>query len=573
MRGIMRPRRRIVLSIVLLLAGTFTLGPAYSDGYMSHAQASVSKKPPEIPYQRAVLSYRDGYETMVVESWVRDEATEFAWIVPVPEKPSKLEQGSAAMLESFSSYIQPRILLGSEFPILEYLLSPLVVLNVLFWALSVVLYRRTPEEAINGRLLAFSLIYFVVFFLCIPRLGGRTEPAGLAGYRKVSGVTLDEAKSLGNLDVVVLSPQSAEGLATWIAENGFAELPADALDTVSSYISEHWHFVVAKLRGDAKKVGRPTPLQIRFPSDRIIYPMRLTKSTAADVYLEAFVISDKSVTCPNLLREYSADFHSDVMETMTMYHWGGQFSFSGPLFFNKELKQAIALPAAMNLMWDGCVLTKLSGTLHPREMGHDYVFREEPLRSPFQYRFFSPEYARRSALYWAASFWILGTILVAWLWARRCGKTDNRLLGASLVFLLVPILSVAVGGVWYWAIPKTDYDDTFGPRFYWMQYSLAEGWPIAESQEVLRGMPLDEIKKWFADNYGKGDKSSSGFFPDSFSGYADVTDRYAILEDARGVVLRAFEDTNPSSWICIGCARDTVVVPAALRNAGSSQGG
>ena len=45
---------------------------------------------PTIPVQRAIIVYRDGVQTLVVESAFQTEAKDVAWILPLPAVPVKL---------------------------------------------------------------------------------------------------------------------------------------------------------------------------------------------------------------------------------------------------------------------------------------------------------------------------------------------------------------------------------------------------------------------------------------------------------------------------------------------------
>lgn len=77
--------KKVVLLLVLavMIVGSV---PVLADG-MFYWTESI---PPEIPYQRALLMFDGGYETLIVQSKYRmssSETDEFGWVVPVPSVP------------------------------------------------------------------------------------------------------------------------------------------------------------------------------------------------------------------------------------------------------------------------------------------------------------------------------------------------------------------------------------------------------------------------------------------------------------------------------------------------------
>ena len=65
---------------------------------------------PTIPIQRAIIVYRDGIETLIVESTVDSESPEVGWILPLPKEPEKLEVADSGMLVSMSMCLRSRLI-------------------------------------------------------------------------------------------------------------------------------------------------------------------------------------------------------------------------------------------------------------------------------------------------------------------------------------------------------------------------------------------------------------------------------------------------------------------------------
>ena len=79
---------------------------SYADGVYIPA---AKKKIPDIPVQRALVKYRGGTESLIVESTLNGEGGDYGWIIPVPSPPTKFEKISPGLLKTMSLQIQPKI--------------------------------------------------------------------------------------------------------------------------------------------------------------------------------------------------------------------------------------------------------------------------------------------------------------------------------------------------------------------------------------------------------------------------------------------------------------------------------
>ena len=64
---------------------------------------------PKIPTQRALVVWRDGVETLVVESAAETASPEVGWVLPLPSEPTTLEVADAGMLTSMTACQRPEI--------------------------------------------------------------------------------------------------------------------------------------------------------------------------------------------------------------------------------------------------------------------------------------------------------------------------------------------------------------------------------------------------------------------------------------------------------------------------------
>jgi hypothetical protein len=106
--------------------------------------------------------------------------------------------------------------------------------------------------------------------------------AGAPGAVGGRGVEVLDSKALGPLDVVTLRSRSTAALEAWLRDHDFPLPDGLAVGTLG-YLDDGWDLVVARLRPEA--AGTPVvelqPLAITFPTDRPVYPLRLSRLAAA----------------------------------------------------------------------------------------------------------------------------------------------------------------------------------------------------------------------------------------------------------------------------------------------------
>jgi len=96
-------------------------------------------------------------------------------------------------------------------------------------------------------------------------------------------VTVIEQKTIDAYNITTLKATDETALSEWMKTNQY-KFPEDKNYLLGDYISSGWYFVLAKIRPqaivDADKAleeGTISPLRFTFKSDKIIYPMKLTK--------------------------------------------------------------------------------------------------------------------------------------------------------------------------------------------------------------------------------------------------------------------------------------------------------
>jgi hypothetical protein len=109
----------------------------------------------------------------------------------------------------------------------------------------------------------------------------------MAAPPKPPPVVVLEAGVVGSLDYKIISAEDAEQLFQWLKDNQYSYSGDEA--TLRFYIDKHWLFTVMKIdtkqmkrNADGSFTGEVTPTRFRFPSDRLVYPLRITQLSVKD---------------------------------------------------------------------------------------------------------------------------------------------------------------------------------------------------------------------------------------------------------------------------------------------------
>jgi hypothetical protein len=175
--------------------------------------------------QRAVILYGNGTEHLILSVSFQGDAEDFAWVIPVPDKPE------IAVTDA-----------------------------ELFWELSDFTTKGLPS---GGGGYGFGCF------------GGAAAP------EDQGGVDVIEEQVVGPYATAILSATNATALADWLNANEYI-FPEDGEEIVSEYIEKEWYFVATKINaveedtGYALAEGAIEPIVLSFASDEIVYPLRIT---------------------------------------------------------------------------------------------------------------------------------------------------------------------------------------------------------------------------------------------------------------------------------------------------------
>ena len=216
---------------------------------------SAREKDVNQPAQKAFITWNPalGIETFTVQPKFEGDAEDFGMVIPTPGQP-KLDE-------------MPR-----EF------FKELAVFTILK-------QRKFPESK-----------YFAPTRLFLAS-GKRGQSFGGPLRALASTVRVLESGVVGTLDYKIITAERADDLYAWLRAHEYHYAGDEA--TLDHYVRKAWYFTVMKIdptqmtrRSDGSYLGEVTPTRFRFESDRLVYPLRITRisvreKTEALFYVQA----------------------------------------------------------------------------------------------------------------------------------------------------------------------------------------------------------------------------------------------------------------------------------------------
>jgi Uncharacterized protein conserved in bacteria (DUF2330) len=118
-------------------------------------------------------------------------------------------------------------------------------------------------------------------------LGAAGARLGVVEEKAKHSVRVLEAGIVGSLDYKIIQADRADDLYAWLRDNKYSYSGDEA--TLDYYIKKGWTFTVMKIdtmqmkkRADGTFDGEVTPTRFTFPSDRPVYPLKITQISVKD---------------------------------------------------------------------------------------------------------------------------------------------------------------------------------------------------------------------------------------------------------------------------------------------------
>jgi hypothetical protein len=226
-----------VLAVGFVAAGVTP--PAWAcacGGYLPDAQSQARAYG-----ENALVRYTGGSEQITLSMAVRGTSKKAAWIMPVPSA-AKVELGDSELFWRLDQMTQPRR-----------------VVKKTYWP-----FRD---------------------------LGIMSGSRSVGAAAPPSGVNVRQQMVLGPFAVTRLSGSSGTAVTDWLRTNGYV-VPASLAANLTPYLTEKWEIVAVKLapkRDGETLSGATPPLRLTFASQRIVYPMRLSKGATTAQTVTVYV--------------------------------------------------------------------------------------------------------------------------------------------------------------------------------------------------------------------------------------------------------------------------------------------
>jgi hypothetical protein len=413
-----------------------------------------------IPDQQAALSFSNGVERLVIETRFTGAGTNFAWVVPFPNQPF-IEQATAGFFPTVRFLCVPKII--HEVPHNYACILALIGIGSLLmfvrptgqikWTdvlacVCVGMAAATSSE--HATFNCFALLLVVAILFCdvvLIRVELRPPcvvfgltfglsfclwstllPAGMSLSRKAipsasaEKISVLDRKIIGVFETTTIASHDVNALQTWLSDNGYL-MPTNSAPVIASYVRDGWVFVATKVHRENATSGTdtPHPLSFTFKTEKPVYPMRLTGLGNRSLNVDLYVFGNTSATAPHFAVESSTQ--QELFHPLLSRWFGSQ-----------------------------TVVTKLTATLSPANMGEDVWVNLSPTYLEHQNHFYSQPGALNTALNCGAYVFGIGLLIVGGLSfaSSGCRRTAPRLI------FIVLLAGTVVGALRYEALPQME---------------------------------------------------------------------------------------------------------------------
>ncbi len=312
---VFRALRSIALAFALLAAAaSFTVAnPAWACG----CGAYVPDNPgPAVADERALIAWDGSTEDILMSLSVTGASERAAWVMPVPSA-AHITLGDTEVFEALGKLTAPRI---------EYRDS---------WWPTFPWFVRAGES---------------------PELDTAGAPSGT--------VNVLERQRLGPFDVTRLAANDPAALVNWLRDNGFP-YPDGLDDNLAPYVADGWEIVAVQLvpaEAGGSLTGALQPLRLSFDSDRVVYPMRLSRSATMSQHIDLYVLAD----------------HRMDPSALPVAGEAPSLEFAGRIEPGDS-------PALADYVGDSAFLTRWQNTIYdPAAIDGDYIFEQASSDTPYQ---------------------------------------------------------------------------------------------------------------------------------------------------------------------------------------------
>jgi len=288
----------------LLIIGSFCILGVFvvSSSALADGKFYVREQvPPDIPYQRAIISYADGEELLILQSKFEGEGKDFGWVIPVPTQPKlgSIKTGDEErFLVSLDIATMPDVTKISEIVFLLFV----SVMSILFILLIVerisCAVRHTPVPKFFQGSIELILLLVLIFIVT----AGITTPNLLSSRL---GVEVLSQQQVGIYDTRIIKASDAREMINWLNEYNYKFTSQDEA-VFKTYIQKDWCFMTARINAEELKKGEyhsseglVNPLVLVFKYKETVYPLALTATVGTKTEILIYIVGAHRMVADN----------------------------------------------------------------------------------------------------------------------------------------------------------------------------------------------------------------------------------------------------------------------------------
>ncbi len=457
--------------------------PGWADGKVFAQRAVVASV--QVPDQRAMIHYTNGWERLVIETSFVGEGTKFAWVVPLPSEPV-IEAISNDFFPRLDFSFQPRVIHQVD----NLWIGFVVVGSILI--VGVFIKRSTDRHGF----LVFILFIFVVILLLsmmLPALA-TARGKGFGPSLAPESVHVLNRQAVGIYDTAVLKGPDGQALITWLNDNGF-HTPSQALPMIEQYARSNWVFAAMRLNETSNSLHhQPHPLSFAFATDRAVYPMRLTGVDNKVCTVELYVFGPAQAEAPHFTTQFAG-----------LPVWGkstiGDESDRSFAFMPNPGELRFRNPEVRRWIEPAQAVTKLTARLSPSQMKDDAWITWRTLQPQYPV-YYSYKAASVSGWNWFVGLGMLASVVWVFL-LPHCRMFSSK----EVLFACWFLAFLVAGSMWAGMHPVQVRVLNHGGWRSLHQYKMIQGetrmleedW-MATSTTERRNAPMTPARLWGAIN-------------------------------------------------------------------------
>lgn len=233
---------------------------------------------------------------------------------------------------------------------------------------------------------------------------GPPSESDMAGSAPAAPMVVQQVR-LGPLEATTLSGGDLAGVQKWLHDNGY-QLRPEISAGLEPYLRAGWSVVAMRLtsEGGAEGLDGPlAPVTLRFASDELIYPMKMSAQASAPQTVQIYTLGEHK------MRRVDSD---EAAQSVTL-------DYAGPLAGRSDSDMLQELSGA------GDYLTKTTTSIvRPEEITADFTFAPASNDTPFQKVVYDYEYLNLTLLVLVGMAAVLVSlfglaVLLVIRWVRR----------------------------------------------------------------------------------------------------------------------------------------------------------